>query len=351
LGLFDKVDIPENEKPEDHIFSSIPKSAKQAASQVAESRVTATIKSALQEYLQKYFSSDGCFRNQLKMTAPYAIQYETSLSGSGIDDPTVYEVQLARLWKELKQKLPCILIIDQGMEYSISGLGGIFNSTFISSRTSAVSTKIDVTMTLLIEVAAMDETTCGDLRDLLIYIFGPLTILNKSHLLASSRTEDHWEIRLPQAFEPQGLERKNVEGDTRDSVWTSGIQLTVEFEGTIDFAFANQTQKVVIHEFHEGMIPNGYDENGAMTFIPAEGTPTDEDIYVPDTVYLNRPQKIAAHWIPAKAAFISDDPRVAIVDENGMIHPKKMGKFNVVLMDYRSDPTPLKTWEVRIRAM
>jgi len=312
-----------------------------------------TVKSAMQSYLERFFKEDGCYRKQLQQTAPYSIQYETGISGSkDISDPTVYELQLARLWKELRQKLPCILIVDQEFKYDISGLGGISGSFLFSRKTSSIELKMDCSVTMLIEVAAWDETTCSDLRDLLVYIFGPLTIANKSHVIRSSRNQDRWEIRLPQAFDPQGLERKNVEGDSKDSFWISGIELTVDFEGTIDLAFANQTQLVTVGDFREGMIPNGFDEDGVMTYIPAEGTPSLDSISVPTEVILGRPVPVTAHWIPAQAIFISDDPRVAIVDEKGVIIPKRLGRFRIHLMDYgKNTPEALLTWEVQVKTM
>lgn len=342
----------DDEKPEDFIFRAVPKSARQAAVQTAESRVTQTVKSALQEYLERFFSVKGRYRDQLKLTAPYSIQYETGLSARDVDDPTIYELQLARLWKDLSKKLPCILIIDQEFKYEISGLGGIASSTFLSRETSSIELKMDCSITLLVKVAAMDETTASDLRDLLVYIFGPLTILNKSHLVHSTRPQDRWEVRLPQNFDPIGLERRNVDGSNHDSFWEAGVELTVDFEGSIDIAFDNQTQLAQIAEWHEGMIPNGFDEDGTMTFVPAPGTPDVDSITVPETVRLGHPTPIRVDWMPVNAAFVSDNPRNAIVDEKLMIIPKRIGGFNIHLMDFGKTPAEIiRTWEVKVKAM
>lgn len=341
----------DDEKPEDYIFKAIPKSQRQAAAQSAETRVTSTIKNAIQEYISRYFNKDGIYREQLKLTAPYSLQYETGISGIQDVDPTVYEVQLARLWKDLRQKLPCIIIADKEFEYHNPGLGGITGSQWISSKTAKVELKLEVRLTLLIEVAAMDETTCSDLRDLLVYIFGPLTILNKSHILCSSNSADKWEIRLPQNFEPSGLERRNVTNDTKDSFFSSGLQLTVDFEGKIDIGFANQLQLITIHDYHEGLIPDGFDENGSLQFKIAEGYPDIDTIFVPETVNLGRPTPIAVKWIPARAMFVSDNPRVGLVDDKCVIIPKRLGTFNVNLMDYTTKPKIIKTWTVRVVSM
>jgi hypothetical protein len=326
--------VDDSEKPEDYIFSSVPKSSKQAASQVAEARVTSTVKSAMQDYLDKYFSPTGCYREQLKLTAPYSIQYETGITGS-LDpaDPTVYNLQLARLWGQLRAKLPCIIIVDSKIEYEPSGLGGILGSGYISPFTSTVFTQILANVSLSLEIAANDETTCGDLRDLLLYILGPLTIFNKSHILHSNRPQDKWEVRLPAMFTPQGLSRKFYTSDAKDAFWTSGVDLEVAFESRIQHAFSQQTQLMKVSDYLEGSTPDGiHHVDGSMGFKP---DPQFEvtSIIVPDVVRLGKPTPIGLSWIPAEAKLVSDDPRVAIVTIDNIIIPKRIGNFNVLLLE------------------
>lgn len=323
-----------DEKPEGYIYKAVPKTAKQAAAEAAETRITQTIKSGLQHYLEQYFSATGKYRSQLKNTAPYSIQYEKRVSAPlDAQDPTIIDLQLGKLWKETRMALPCILIIDQSFEYRISGLGGIGFSHFISRHTSQVTIPIDVTSTILLEIAAMDETTCGDLRDILVYIFGPLTIHNKSHVIYGPRPQDRWEIRLPQALELQGLERRNISDDQKDSFWTSGISLNLEFEGHPEFAFDNQTERI------------RYD--GAATENPGYSVERTH-IAVPERVYLRHPAQISYDAIPARSGLVSDNPNILVVDEFGVIHPKRIGKCKIHLMDYQSGAKSSKSWEVEV---
>jgi hypothetical protein len=212
--------------------------------------------------------------------------------------------------------------------------------------------KIDATVKIALEVAANDETTCSDLRDLLVFILGPLTIFNKSHLIHSQRPQDHWEIRLPQAFEPQGLERKAITDDTKDAFWSSGVEFEVEFEGTIELGFDNQTQLITISEFHEGMIPDGFRQSdGSLTFKLSANAVSSEGIYVPPIVNLGIPTPIGASWLPAQAVFLSDNTKIAVIGDDNVIIPKRLGVFNIHLMDYKkSTPEAVKTWEVRVKS-
>lgn len=341
--------MSEEEKPDDYIFSSVPKAAKHIASQAAEARVTSTVKSAVQEYLERYFSPTGCYREQLKLTAPYAIQYETGVTGS-LDptDPTVYNLQLARLWSQLRTKLPCIIIVDSALKYEMSGLGGISGSAYINPQTSSVFTQIHAEVTLSLDIAANDETTCGDLRDLLLYILGPLTILNKSHIIRSQRTQDNWEVRLPQMFEPKGLERKAYSEDKNEAFWSSSIDIEVAFESHIQHTFAQQTQLMTISDYRDGSTPDGgvLDANGNPTYLPDPQFSIDT-IKVPSVVKLGKPTPIELSWLPYGAKLVSEDPRIALVTADHVIIPKRIGTFKVLML---KDGKLQETWVVKCSA-
>ena len=229
-------------KPEGYIYASIPKGPRASAAKAAKAKVTQTVKSAMQEYLERYLGTNGIYREQLKLTADFSVQYETRLSAPQEDDPTIYDLQLARYWQELRQRLPCILIIDAGFNYINPGLGGIAGSNIMNRSTSSVIMKMDCSIPIKLSVAAMDETTCQDIRDILVYIFGTLTNFNQGYLIRSRRPEDTWEVRLPLNFDPEGLENRKVTEDNKDSLWTTGIELTPEFEGTIVIGFEKQVQ-------------------------------------------------------------------------------------------------------------
>lgn len=337
------------EKPDDYIFSSVPKASKHIASQGAEARVTSTVKSAIQEYLDRYFSPTGCYREQLKLTAPYAIQYETGVTGS-LDptDPTVYNLQLARLWSQLRTRLPCIIIVDSAIKYEMSGLGGIAGSAYINARTSSVFTQINAEVTLSLDIAANDETTCGDLRDLLMYILGPLTLLNKSHIIRSNRPQDNWEVRLPQMFEPKGLERKSYSEDKAEAFWSSSVDIEVAFESHIQHAFAQQTQLMTISDYRDGSTPDGgvLDEDGNTTYLPDPAFAV-ETIKVPEVVKLGKPAPIQLSWLPYGAKLVSEDPRIAIVTAEHVIIPKRIGTFKVLML---KGGKVQETWVVKCSA-
>lgn len=333
-------------KPEGYIFKAIPKGIKEASAQTAQARVTQTVKSAIQDYLEQYLSPTGIYRNQLKLTAGFSIQYETGISFGDSDDPSIYAVQLARRWQELRMKLPAILIIDAGFNYINSGLSGLSDSAVIGRSTSAVYTKLDCSLPIKVLVGAIDETTCSDLRDILVYIFGTLTNVNRAHLIMSKRPEDSWEIRLPLNFTPEALDHNKIGDDPKDSMYSTGIEIVPEFEGTIQVGIEKQVQPELyqIHEMHEGEIPSGLYENGQLFSI--DNGPRVQ-ITVPEIVYLNSPTMIAAPSMPAEAYFASDDPKIALVDGYKIL-PKRPGTFHLYLSNKRTGDV-IESWDVEVK--
>lgn len=345
----------DDEKPEEFIFQSIPRSKREVVAKSAEARVTQTVKAALQSYLERFLSPQGIYRRQLDLTADFAIQFETRLSGPrDTDDPSIYQIQLARFWTELRAKLPAVLIVDTGFNYQNPGLGGITDSWPISRSTSSVQLTMLATVPIELHLADLSETTCGDLRDVMLYILGPLTDLNKAHVIRSPRPEDKWEVRLPFNFQPSGLERKPMGDDPKDSLWSTSISLEVVFEGLISIGFAKQVQPELYHiaTAFEGVDPMGFRlEDGSAVPLPVSA-PTLDSIKVPSKVKLNHPAHIAGDWVPAHAHFVTDDPRIALIDRNGTIIPKRIGSCKVHLMDFTpglpGGPKPILSWDIKV---
>jgi len=346
--------MPE-EKPDDFIFNAVPRSKRESVARDAEARVTETTKNAIVSYLSLFLAPEGIHRRLLNLTAGFSVQFETRIKGArDQDDPSVYSIQLQRYWQELRQRLPCILIVDTGFEFENPGLGGITDSFPINVNTSSVQLTMLAKVPVELQIAAMDETTCADIRDLLVYILGPLSHINKGHVIRSKRPEDKWEVRLPLDFQPSGLERRNVGEDTKDSLWSTSISIVPSFEGLIRVGFDNQVHPdmIKIQSGYDGSDPMGFRmDNGCL--VPLVSGPSIDKISVPSSVRLSQHGMIQADWIPALACFISDDPRVAIIDQNTCaIIPKRLGSFNVKLVQYTpgavktadSGPRVLRTW-------
>ena len=347
------------EMPEGFIFNAVPRSKRESVARDAEARVTETTKNAIVSYLSLFLAPEGIHRQLLNLTAGFSVQFETRIQGAkDKDDPSVYEVQLQRYWGELRQRLPCIIVIDTGFEFENPGLGGITDSFPININTSSVQLTMLAKVPIELQVAAMDETTCADIRDLLVYILGPLSHVNKGHVIRSKRPEDKWEVRLPLDFAPSGLERRNVGEDSKDSLWSTSISITPSFEGLIRVGFANQVHPdmVQLRSGFDGLNPMGFRQSDG-SLVAIDMGPSLASIQVPPSIRLSQHGTIQADWIPARASFISDNPRVAIIDQDTCsIIPRRLGTFNVKLVQYTpgatktadSGPKILKSWSVTV---
>jgi hypothetical protein len=182
-----------------------------------------------------------------------------------------------------------------------------------------------------------------------------LTHFTKGHVIRSKRSEDQWEVRLPLNFTSSGLERKAVGEDTKDILWTTSISFTPVFEGMIRVGFDNQTHPdlVTVQSVYDGNIPMGFVlESGASTTLSTAPS-IESSIHVPTTVKLSQNTVIDCAWIPARATFISDNPRIALIDQHNLsIVPKRLGTFSVKLMQATpgadSMPKILATWTVKV---
>lgn len=322
-------------KPDDYIFEDVPVQQERIVSRTAEARVRLTTKSAVQKYIENYLSVDGKYRHQLELTQPYMVSYYTNLSGRAQeDDPTVYNVQLARMWKGLKQKLPAILIADTGFESQSPGLGGLLPGYRVDGFDVVQQTATMGPVSLQILTAAMDETTAGDLADVLTFIFGPLTIFNHGWILTSGNPEDSWEIRLPQGgVKPESLERRNITEDPVDSFWTASLSLEVDFEGIVSNRIPKDSNVDQVET-----ILRGAPQKGSLV-VPPDGQSI-EDSYlveysIAETIRFGAGYPIQVVGIPWYARFVSDDERIAVVDENNVVRPRRAGSFNLMLVDFR----------------
>jgi len=346
------------EKPDDWIYNAVPRSKVESVAKDAEARVTETVKNAVASYLGLYLSSEGLHRKLLNLTAGFSVQFDTRIRGPrDPDDPSVYDIQLARYWSELRQRLPCILIVDAGFKYVNPGLGGITDSFHVSTTTSSVQLTMLAEVPLTLNVAALDETTCGDIRDLLVHILGPLSHLTKGHVIRSTRPEDTWEVRMPLNFEPSGLTHKSITQDTKDQMWTTTISLTATFEGLIRVAFDNQLHPDLFSGVFGNVDKPGFAYNlGTGQLLPSTGTSTiDTTINVPPTIKLHQHAPIDVSWIPSNSYFTSTDPRIALINQsNCSIIPKKLGSFQVKLVQTtpgaNSGPRILFSWDVKVVA-
>lgn len=331
-------------KPEGAIYDAEPQSANQAKSATAEARVRQTTKSAIAAYLQSYFVPDSARNRQLRLTAPFGAQFVTDISGAANpNDPTVINTQIARLWPSLRQKFPCVLIIDTSYQPKFSGAFGMERAHRVrlpygNDKETVLVQKVLGVVGIQLMVASLSDSEASDLADLTSYILGPLTHFNRAHLLGSNKPEDRWEVRLPLTYGAAALERRNVGEDTRDSMWSSSLDIEVAFEGEV---WHGTDHSAALYNVSPGDGADvGVPEDPGLHLViqhefgccAARDAANSMTVTAPEEMNLREFPRIDVTNLPSGAVVVSDNPRVAYLDSFRIVHPKSPGTFNVLVL-------------------
>src|SRR6185369_11518533 len=108
-----------------------------------------------------FLDTTGINRQYTRAVSPAALQYVTDKSLQDSIDPTKKPVQLARMFNDIRQKLPAIMIIDAGLIWEEPGLGGGLE------RVSAIDGKwqgwyrICARVNVVVAAVAQDPETCS----------------------------------------------------------------------------------------------------------------------------------------------------------------------------------------------
>lgn len=221
--------------PLGYIKATDPQTTREAFSdwRVADRALSIT-KSAIQNYLWSFLSPDGQNRKFITSSmSPLGIQFVTDLSYDEEmqANPNQRKVYLARFFAENTGRLPSILIIDTGVEYQDLGVADLVGSSVRNGRWEG-ELLFYLKISLSIMVATTSEEDTGVISSLVLAILGPLSNALNNYLIREPGSK--WEIRLPLAALRIGQASSiAIEGDTKTTIWTRALDLTVDFESFI----------------------------------------------------------------------------------------------------------------------
>lgn len=158
-------------------------------------------------------------------------------------DPSIdRQMQLVRMWNELKQSLPCIVINDNGHTYIPSGLEHSETTQYKDEegRTRnalTVRSIFKIPIDLLIGTTDRDSTNL--IHNAVALVFGPFRqILSGSELnyrgsiVTGDKKVGSWQVTLPKIYTATGATRLPIGDDPKDSIWQASINFEAQFEGT-----------------------------------------------------------------------------------------------------------------------
>lgn len=332
-----------------HIFSAVPKtqktppksgftikarprSVKESIASYSHDRLKTITKSALEQYIRSFLDSDGEYRDSIQAIAKGSLQYITDKSLQ--NDPTRRPTQLARLFNEVRERTPAILIVDAGMESIPSGLNsGLLQSTLINGMWQGWFNK-QFRITLTIIVLTNDQDSTDQLTEILELIFNNLRQMHDGSEIRSHEAGHNWCVRLPLTFSVSATSGANITEDNKDQLWFGEFSLTVEAEDTFSIEMP----------FDTALETTDYDRDFRGDYAKSHDVPTVGQsnlgellpplILAPDTIQVNTTAGVSFSRLRPNHKIIIDQPNIATIDVKGrVITPRRLGTFSLQVVD------------------
>lgn len=334
-----------------HIFSSVPKSqpptpksgftvkakprsVKESIAQHSHDRLKTITKSAIEHYIRSFLDSDGEYRSAIESISKGALQYVTDKSLQATKDPTKRATQLARMFNEVREKTPAILIVDAGMESIPSGLNsGLLASTLINNMWQGWFNK-QFKVSLTIIVLTNDQDSTDQLMEIVELLFNNLRQIHDGSEIRSHESGHNWCVRLPLTFSISSTAGANITEDNKDQLWFSEFSLVVESEDTfaIEMPFDTSTTSGAYDRDFRG----DYTQEHAADTInnPNLSQSLPPIILAPDTIQINSVAGVSFSRLRPHHKVIIDQPMIATIDVEGRaITPRRLGTFSLQVVD------------------
>lgn len=308
------------------VATAPPRSVQETIARVSHDRLKTIAKSAVERYLRRFLDSTGEQHALISAVAKGAITFVTDKSVEATQDVTRRTTQLVRLFNEVRESVPSIVIIDAGLESIPSGLNsGLTHATMNDGMWQGWFHKwFRIPLTLAILTADQDST------DQLIEVV-ELTLNNLRQTAGGSEIrgdnpEDQWVVRLPLTFGTSGTAGENITDDPKDQLWIGTFDLTVEAEDT--FAIELPMSVDLTHGFEESVSQGGVvNASNLSDSLPPV-------INAADTMRVGQQYSVSFERLRLKHKIVIDQPMVATIDVVGrLVTPRRPGTFTLQVLD------------------
>lgn len=340
-----------------HIFSAVPKSqpappksgftvkakprsVKESIAQHSHDRLKTITKSAIEHYIRSFLDSDGEYRSAIESVSKGSLQYITDKSIQATKDSTKRATQLARMFNEVREKVPAILIVDAGMESVPSGLNsGLLHSTLINNMWQGWFNKqFKVSLTVIVLTGDQDST--DQLMEIVELLFNNLRQIHDGSEIRSHESGHNWCVRLPLTFDISATSGTNITEDNKDQLWFAEFSLPVEAEDTfaIEMPFDTSLTSGAYDRDFRSDYPKDYPASPINSpNLKASLPPV---IMAPDSIQINSTAGVSFSRLQPHHKVIIDQPLIATIDVQARaITPRRLGTFSlqVVDLDIRHD--------------
>jgi hypothetical protein len=256
-----------------------------------------------------------------------SLQFITDKSIEATEDKTKRATQLARLYNEIRERLPAILIVDAGTENIPTGLfSGLTHSTLLNGKWQGwYNSQMKVPLT--ISVLTGDQDSTDQLMEIILLLFTSLRQIAGGSEIRSNRQGDQWVVRIPLVLTISATSGANITEDNKDQIWFANFDIAVEVEDNF----------VVEMPFNADLDPTNFDWDFSQNSRIGESNLSAKmppEILAPTTIQINSPTTVGFRRLRLTHKIVIDQPMVATFDpDTRVITPRSLGTFNLMVVD------------------
>lgn len=307
--------------PKGYLNRKVSESIQDAVSNYTVDHIKTIVKAAIQRYIESFMDAQGGNRKLFEAITKMGLQYVTDRSFDPASDPSLRKTQIARLFEQVRQELPCILIMDSSFEYNMMNFTGI-DKAWIHGTEWYGRIHISRTLKIMVVAGTRDQSSADFLHGLLSVLFGELRFLADGNALRGNRNNgETWCMTMgnPQLGK---VNQNKVSSDPKDTIWFFDIEIPdILFEDHLTIK-----QPIYIPELGEGVM----NPPGALGDVAPI-------IHFPNSIPINEPTQLMIDLFQpdVQEVFISN-PNIAVYDPHTrIITARRIGKFKIQVMRYR----------------
>lgn len=308
------------------IATAPPRSVTEAVARVSHDRLKSIAKNAIEQYLRRFLDSTGDQHAMIGSIAKGAITFITDKSVDATQDVTRRTTQLVRLFNEVRERVPSIVIVDAGMESVPSGLmSGLLHATMQDNKWQGWFNK-QFRIPLTIAIVTQDQDSTDQLMEVVELTLNNLRQTAGGSALRSNQEGDAWEVRLPLTFGISGTAGENVTDDPKDQLWIATFDLTVDAEDTfgIELPLNVDFSQGFDRSYSEGATPNAPNLSASLPPV----------IEAADEMRVGRQYSVTFRRLRVTHRIVVDQPMVATIDvAQRVVTPRRLGTFTLQVLD------------------
>lgn len=311
------------QSPNGYLNRKVAQSAEEAIAQYTADHIKTIVKATIQKYIESFFNTDGGNRELFSALTKTGLQYITDKSFDASSDVTLRKTQLARMFEQVHQELPCMLIMDSGFEYIHQNWIGLDKVWFNNGEWYG-SLFFTRNLKITIAVGTRDQSSADFLHGLLSILFGEFRFVAQGQRLTGNyEIGETWVIKIGHPTLGT-VTQQSLGEDPKDKIWLFNLELEqVLFEDAVSF-------KQPLAKF-------GDPGQGVLNEADLAGIPP--VIYLDDVIPINQTTQVLFDLFqPDFHRIIIKDPNIATIEtKSRILSPRRLGTTELQVVRARTD--------------